>query len=251
MTMPEPTELQYTGMLRQLPKSRWTKLTDTVSEIRQVPAREVLVRRGEPVDESLLVTEGLVGRYVPIERTDRAQMVALQIPGDFVDLHGFPLGVLDHDIRTVSAVTLAVFPHAGLHDLVKADPDLGIDLWALTLIDAATHRHWALRMGSMRAIMRVANFMCEMNYRLTLCGRALPHGFDLPVTQIDLANACGMTPVHLSRVLRDLREEGCCTFQDGQVQICNASRLNELGAFNSGFLNLNRRGNSPQQGSAR
>jgi len=250
MARPTSINLQYTGMLRQLPRSRWMKLIETVEEIRYVPAREVLVRRGEQVDESLLVVEGLMGRYIPIEHTERAQMVALQIPGDFVDLHGFPLGVLDHDIQTVSPVTLAAFPHAGLHHVVQTDPDLGIDLWALTLIDAATHRHWAFRMGSMRATMRVANFICEMHYRLSLCERASPNSFDLPVSQIDLADACGMTPVHLSRVLRDLREEGCCTFREGQMPICDMVRLNQLGAFNPAFLNLNRHGTSAQKGPA-
>lgn len=225
-------------MLRHLSPSHWQALSASCREIRELPARTIVTLKGERVRESLLLVGGMMGRYVPRPVGARAQMVALQVLGDFVDLHGLPLGVLDHEIRTVTDVQLAVFDHADLLDLIDREPDLGMALWSLTMIDAAIHRHWAFRMAALRATVRLANLFCELETRLALCGAVTGDGYDLPLTQIDLADACGMTAVHVNRVLRDLREGGCCTLVKGRLRILDGVRLHRLGAFDPAFLYL-------------
>lgn len=230
------TELRRTGMLLHLPPDRWEMLSAVPHEIRRFGAREAISLKGEPVERSLLMLGGTMGRYISRPGRDDRQMVALQIAGDFVDLHAFPLGMLDHDVRTITPVTLALFEHRVLREVVERSPDLGIDLWRLTLIDGAIHRHWAFRMGAMRALSRMADFLCEMDLRMRLCGEGEDRGFVLPLTQSDLADACGMTPVHVNRVLRDLREDGCCTLSAGRVAIHDRARLASIAGFDPSFL---------------
>ncbi|MEM7709896.1 MAG: Crp/Fnr family transcriptional regulator, partial [Pseudomonadota bacterium] len=171
----------------------WKEIKACCTEIRSWPAKSLISRKGEPIDRSLLLLEGFVGRHVPGPHRDLREMVALEIPGDFVDLHSFPIGTLDHDVTAMTAVRLAVFPHHRLTELVRRSSDSAMALWAQTVVDAAIHRYWAFRIGTLRAAGRVANFLCEMHSRLQAAGIATPDSFDLPLTQVDIGEACGMS----------------------------------------------------------
>lgn len=227
-----------TGMCRRLGDDDWERVSACCTHMTEVPPRTLVSRMGEPLDRSLLLVEGFVARHVPGPHRDIREMVALEIAGDFVDLHSFPVGSLDHDVTAVTHVSMAVFPHDLLREMIVASPGTGIALWGLTIIDAAIHRYWSFRVGGLRAMGRIANFLCEMEARLSLAGRADANGFALPLTQTDLAEACGMSPVHVNRVIRELREAGCCTFRDGQVLIHDASKLRQVGQFEPTFLSL-------------
>ncbi|WP_211231784.1 Crp/Fnr family transcriptional regulator [Ottowia thiooxydans] len=166
------------------------------------------------------------------------QMVALQVPGDFVDLHAYPLKTLDHDVATLTAVRLAIVPHAALSDIQHNQPELARKLWFLTLLDAAMHRKWIYRLGRLKAAARIAHFLCETVVRLAAVGLSDGRQFHLPLTQFDLGEICGMTSVHVNRVLRELREAGLCTFRNQQVEIHDWHGLAKAGAFEPGYLYL-------------
>lgn len=231
-------QIAYAGMQRRISKETWRRVAELPYEIRTVEPRKTIVSKSEKIGESLLLMEGWIGRYITHPVEPRGQMVALQIPGDFLDLHGFPTGVLDHDVQAITRSRIAVFSHEVLAGLIEAHPEVAIELWRLTMIDAAIHRHWSFRLGAMRSITRVANFLYEMKVRLELSGRSDPGGFELPLTQTDMSVACGMTPVHLNRVLRDLREDGCCILRGGAVEILDDDRLKHVSRFDPAFLYL-------------
>ena len=226
------------GMIRRLTDAHYRALMDRCSEIRPAKARTVLTRQGEAVDESLMLTRGIMGRHVPAKDREVRQMVAIEVPGDFVDLHGFPTGILDHDVTAITDVEMAVFPHAAIREIVETDPDLTVALWGLTIVDAAIHRHWSFRIGALRALSAIANFLCELELRLRLAGEAEEGRFRLALTQTDIAEACGMTSVHVSRMLRDLREAGLCSVEGGYVTLHDHDGLRELGRFDPHFLHL-------------
>lgn len=214
--------------MAHLGHEHWRKLMGACVGTRTFPARTVITRASTPLSESMLLETGLIGRVLRGANA-RSQMVALEVPGDFVDLHGMPLGRLDHDVIAMTDVTVAVFPHDSLRALVAEDPDLGLSLWSLTLIDAAIHRHWTFRVGSLRAVARMANFFCEMDARLNVPPEVKQ--FPLPLTQRDLSQICGLTPVHVNRVMKDLREGGCCTLRNGNLVVHDRDRLAAVGDF--------------------
>ncbi len=224
------------GLSCRLTPDEWSRVSDCCTEIRQFPAKSAISRKGEPLDESLLLLGGIVGRHVPGPHRDLREMVAIEVPGDFVDLHSFPIGSLDHDVTAITAVRVAVYPHSALRRLMRESPDIGLSLWALTVMDAAIHRYWSFRIGALRATGRVANFLCEMELRLRRAGLGEDGKFDLPLTQSDLGEACGMSAVHVNRVIRDLRAAGYCTFRAGRVEIHDMAKLREIGSFEPGFL---------------
>jgi CRP-like cAMP-binding protein len=200
-----------------------------------VPARQIVVEKGLPVGFSTFLMAGFMARYMD-DRAGHRQLVALHVPGEFVDLHAFPLQVLDHDLGTLSDVTIATVGHDRLTAITEQAPHLARMLWFSTLLDAAMHREWIFRLGRLSGAGRVAHFLCETWYRLDAVGLADGHAFRLPLTQSDLGEACGLTNVHVSRVLSRLRRQGLVDATDGVVRIGDFPALARLGEFEPDYL---------------
>ena len=220
-----------------LTEAERTALENAISEVRDLPARTTLVRAQEPVHVSTMLVDGYMSRYID-DRKGLRQLVGLHVPGDFVDLHSFPMVTLDHSIATLTAAKVALIPHARLRALVEADRAFGMKLWFSTLIDASVHRAWLFRVGRLDAVGRVAHFLSEMNARLEAVGLSDGHQFTLGITQADLAEACGLTSVHTNRVMRQLREMGLCIVRTPTVEILDRAALERRGNFDPYYLYL-------------
>lgn len=214
-------------------------LEASISEVQSIDPRKIVVRAGKELDHSTLLIEGIMSRYID-DRKGLRQLVAIHVPGDFVDLHAYPLKVLDHDVATMTAATVAIVPHSALDAILADRPELGRKLWFSTLIDAAIHRAWLFRLGRLDAMGRVAHFLCETNARLLSAGLSDGLRFALGLTQTDLAEICGLTNIHVNRVLRQLREEGLCVFRSSLVEIPDPERLASRGQFYPAYLYIDK-----------
>jgi len=222
-----------------LPADEREILEGAIADVKLHPAGHVAVRQGEPVSVSMLLVHGFMTRHVDAA-DGRRHLVAVHVPGDFVDLHAYALKRLDHDVAALTDVTVAVFPHAALERIQLQHGHLTRRLWFLTLLDAAIHRQWIYRLSSLNASARVAHFFCEMNARLLAVELSDGKKFALPMTQVDIGEVCSLTNVHVNRVLRQLRELELCTVRAAQVEIHDLSRLAALGNFEPHYLYLNR-----------
>ncbi len=222
---------------RELSGDELAALESILGPVRTVPPRTVMVRRGNEVRHSTLLIDGFMCRYID-GRDGQRQLLALHMAGDFTDLHGFPLQRLDHDVATLTECQVAYVAHDDLTRLSEQWPHLTRLLWFSTLLDAAMHREWIFRIGRLSAEARVAHFLCEICARLTAVGRVERHSFDLPLTQQDLAEATGLTSVHVNRMLSRLRREGLVTVAQRRVTIHDVKRLSRLGEFQSDYLYL-------------
>lgn len=210
-------------------------LEDAIGSVRTLPPRHQIVRAGERVEKSTYLIDGFMCRYMDA-RDGQRQLVGIHVPGDFVDLHSFPMHRLDHDVGTLGPARVALFDHSTLVELTDARPHLTRTLWFATLLDAAMLREWIFRLGRLDAEGRVAHLMCELNARMEMVGLARDGRFSLPIIQADLAETCGVTSVHVNRVLRALRERELLTFRNGDVSILNQPRLAALGEFDPAYL---------------
>lgn len=213
------------------------RLAASIDSLIEIPARQTMVREGAPLDKSSLLLSGMMTRCID-DRAGYRQVVAVHVPGDFVDLHAYPLKRLDHDVVTLTAVRMAIFPHTALDSIVEERPTLTRKLWASTLIDAAVHRQWVFRQGRLDAVGRIAHFLCEMNARFLAIDMSTGLSFRLPMTQADIGEACGLTQVHVNRVLRELRDNAICTARSGIVTIINPRMLSSIGQFDPAYLYL-------------
>ncbi len=221
----------------QIAPAERAMLEQTLSDPRAVPARQTLIRRGEVVSQSTLLVSGYVGRYMENREGDR-QLVALHLPGDFIDLHAFPLQHLDHDVVTITEGTISTISHTQLTAITVEMPHLARMLWFSTLLDAAMHREWIFRLGRLDGPGRVAHLLCETALRLAVIGIGDGRDFVLPINQTDIAAACGLTNVHVSRVLRMLREAGLLVLDGNHIRLLDRERLCRIGEFDPQYLYL-------------
>jgi len=212
-----------------------SRLETTIVKVDTIPARTTIVQAGEKLHQSTLLVEGLMCRYID-DHEGRRQLVAFHVPGDFVDLHGYPLKFLDHDVATLTPVTAAIVPHGALDAINRDEPTLARKLWYATLLDGAIHRAWLFRLGRLDAVGRVAHLLSETNLRLVSAGLSDGREFTLALTQNDLAEICGLTNVHVNRVMRQLREEKLCAFRSFKVEIYDPAGLARRGEFDPGYL---------------
>ena len=215
-------------------------LRATAGEVQEYAPGRTIVRSGTTLSHSTLVVEGIVARYKDLSDGQR-QIQELHLPGDFTDLHGFVLKRLDHNVGALTKVRIAVVPHEALRRITEQEPHLSRLLWFSTLLDAAIQREKILSVGRRTALARVAHLMCELFMRFDLVGLAEGKGFRLPLTQLDLADATGLTPVHVNRMLKQLRDDSLVTFRGGEVQIHDWQRLQRVAEFDPAYLYLERR----------
>lgn len=210
-----------------------------VAEVREFPAKTTVIRAEQHLDTSTLLLDGWMCRYKDLCSGQR-QITELHVAGDFVDLHSFTLKRLDHNIMTLTPCRIAVVPHQRLRVLSEQHPHLTRLYWLTTNIDAAGHREWELSLGRRPATARLAHLFCEMHVRLGLVGLTDGLRYALPLTQLDLAECTGLTPVHVNRMLKDLREQRIVEMRRGMVQIHDWERLVAVAEFNRAFLYLER-----------
>lgn len=207
--------------------------------IKEVPSDQTIIRAGDVLDESTLLIEGLMCRYKDLKNGSR-QISELHVAGDFVDLHGFTLKRLDHNIMTLTPCRIAMVPHARLKRITEEFPHLTRILWFSTNLDAAIHREWVLSLGRRTALARLAHFFCELHVRLGVVGLTDGLCFRLDLTQLDIAECLGLTSIHVNRTLKVLREQGLVELRGGTVEIRDLEGLRRVAEFSDDYLSPDR-----------
>lgn len=223
------------GRLRHAMTDEEKALIESLIErVERVDGLTQLIARGELVDCATLIIEGYAMRTITEE--GRRFIVSLQVPGDFTDLHGFALKRLDHDIVAMNGAQIGYVPHARLQKVLAERPHLARLLWFASLIDAAINRQWILKLEQLTAPRRVAHVFAELWHRLDLVGLGRRDGLRLPLTQVDLADMCGTTSIHMNRALGQLKREGIAEFRRGAVYIGDRAKLEAFAGFRPDYL---------------
>ena len=209
-------------------------LESVVDKVERFTAPHTVLKRGDVVDQSTILIEGTIARV--IHEDGKRHIVALHVPGDFVDLHGFALKRLDHDVVSIGSVQIGYVPHERIQAILETEPTLARMLWYSTLLDAAMHREWIMKLEHLSADGRLAHLVAELWQRLDFVGLAGENGFSLPLTQQELADACGTTSIHMNRVVKKLRETGVVDISRGQVTVLDRDALKDLGSFDPAYL---------------
>lgn len=210
-------------------------------------ATEQPVRRGARlIDQDavpthvFLLIEGWAMRYKILPDGSR-QIVGILVPGDLCDIHIFILDRMDHGIAMLSSGRIAAIPRNVMLDLIERHARIARALLWGTLVDEATLREWLVNLGGRDATARTAHLLCELHARMDNIGLVLAGGFELPLTQADMGDALGLTPVHVNRVLRRLREAGYATINAHRVTIHDLAGLRAAAGFDPGYMHEHRR----------
>jgi CRP-like cAMP-binding protein len=206
-------------------------------QIRTFAADESFVHEGDRPDSCCLVLDGYVYRYKLVPSGAR-QISAIHIPGDMPDLQSLHIEVMDHSLRALTRAEMAFIPHTAVRETVRLFPTLGDALWRLTLVDASMFREWLTGIGRRSARTRVAHLLCELYVRLSAVGLTRDSGYDMPLTQSVLADALGLSTVHINRVLQDLRRARLIASEGRFLRILDWRGLAEAGEFDAAYLHL-------------
>ncbi len=212
-------------------------ITALVAGVREVRPDQAVVRAGEELSSSFLLLDGWIARSKDLAGGER-QITELNLAGDFVDLHGFTLKRLDHDLRSLTPCRLGVVPHERLRALTEEYPRLARIYWLMTNIDAAIHREWALSLGQRSALSHMAHLFCELCVRLDVTGLVENAAYDFPLTQREVAECLGLTVVHANRTIQELRRRGLIALESRRVRILDRPRLEQLSEFEPHYLSL-------------
>jgi len=207
---------------------------------RVLEPRQDIVRDGDKPSQCCLLLDGWACRYKLLSQ-GRRQIFSFHVPGDIPDLQSLHIGTMDHSLATQTEATVAFIPHESLLDLTARFPSVAAILWRDTLIDAAIFREWMVGMGRKTAYGRIAHLFCEMYLKLQAVGLAGDHRCPLPLTQIDLGDALGLSNVHVNRVLQEMRGKGLITLRGNTLVIEAWDELNRVSEFDPTYLHLEKR----------
>jgi len=212
-------------------------LRNVSGTIKTVGPRQDLVREGDRPHECCLILEGSAYRY-KLTETGKRQIFSFHIPGDIPDLQSLHIDVMDHSLAALTATKALFIPHETVCDLMRRCPRIGDAFWRDTLIDAAVFREWIMNLGRREAYGRMAHLLCEFYVRLRAVGLTNGPAYEFPLTQAELADATGLSAVHVNRTLQELRGEGLITLRAGSLTVLDWERLKEAGEFDPAYLHL-------------
>lgn len=199
---------------------------------------DIVLEHTHPLHSTLLI-EGFSARYSTL-KDGRRQITEINVSGDFIDLHSLLMKQMDHGVVALTDCVVAHAPHTRLIHVTEEYPHLTRLLWLDTIIDAAIHRQWLVAMGRRSGLGHLSHLVCELYLRLQAAGQTGDLVFDLPLTQTMLADALGLSTVHVSRLITELRGEGVVNWNGGRIEILNWHRLAEIAEFDPTYLRLQR-----------
>ena len=209
--------------------------------VRTLEARGDLLCEGERPRHVHLVVDGWACRYKELPDGKR-QVVSLLLAGDFCDLKMQVLRRMDHSVCAISRLKVATIAPEEVTGICADHPRIAHALWWNELVDAAIQREWTINLGQRSAQQRLAHLLIELYLRLQAVGRANDGRCDFPLTQNDLADALGLTAVHVNRTLQQLRRKRLIELEHKQLNVLDLPRLMEMAMFSPDYLHLDRDG---------
>ncbi|HET6526863.1 Crp/Fnr family transcriptional regulator [Sphingopyxis sp.] len=211
-------------------------------QLRRIEPNEYILREGDPTHVCPILLSGFVFRQ-KIAADGGRQIVMLKIPGDPLDFQSIYMRTADHSIQAMTEVELAMVPLPALEGLVIARPAIARAVLVDILIEASIGREWQLNLGRRHALERLAHFLCELVHRMQITQPELGDQLALPMTQEQLADMLGLTPVHVNRTLRALDGMGLIARRGRRVHVADLPALCRISGFSPTYLHRGNHGN--------
>lgn len=205
--------------------------------LKTVEPQRYIIREGDAPAQAAVLGSGFAFRH-KLTGDGARQIVSIQIPGDPLDFQILYLDESDHGVQALTRSEVAFIARNDVRELVETRPAVARALIAQTQVEASIFREWILNVGRRSAQARIAHVLCELAVRLEAQGLADHYGYRLPMTQEQLADVVGLTPVHVNRTLRALEANGLINRDKRQISFPNWQALRATGDFNQRYLHL-------------
>ena len=183
------------------------------------------------------ILEGLAIRYRTLGDGGR-QILTFLIPGDLCDMHVFLAKTMDHSIGTITPVRIASMPRERMMDVFTRRPRISAALWWSSMQEEAMLRERIVSLGRRDARGRIAYLLCELLWRHAAVGISTEKTFPLPLTQTELGDTLGLTPVHVNRILKEFRAYGLIAMEQRTITLLDMPGLRKMADFTEDYLQL-------------
>lgn len=210
-------------------------LENVCNVVRSYPSRRDLIREGDRAGPVLAVLDGWACRYKILPGGGR-QITAFLLPGDLCDTHVGVIERIDYSVCTLTAARIAFLPRDAIDKFLAARAALAHAFWKMQLVDESILRSWIVNTGRRTAIERIAHLMCELHVRARIGANGSDKHCAMPLTQVVLADALGLTSVHVNRVLRILKAGEIMNVGAGTLTISDFTKLASIAGFDGNYL---------------
>lgn len=202
---------------------------------KEIGAKKYLSRDGDEMVAFPVVLSGWAARY-QILRNGARQITRLMLPGDAFYFDASPDGIAIEEVITLSPCRIVNILHADMRRVIDRFPAVGEAMRSYGCMENAVMASWVVNVGRRDALERMAHLICEAHYRLSLVDAHQGQQIHFPLTQDDLADVLGLTPVHINRKLQQLRQEELITLRSKQLTILDLRTLQQVAGFDSAYL---------------
>jgi CRP-like cAMP-binding protein len=205
---------------------------EPLSEVRQYRRHQHLLREGETPEMIFRLEEGWACRYRALGG-GRRQITALFLPGEYCEPQWLLGDRNTHAIVALTALRVRGVPLARFAESPFGRKDAERAMLAATLRVLQRQFDWIAALGRQTAFERLCALLHDLFERMRSADRVINDRCAMPLTQADLADVTGLTPVHVNRVLKLLRAEGLVELGARSLRIPDPERLRAIGAGQS------------------
>lgn len=205
--------------------------------VRHSAARRDLIREGEKPCGVIVILQGWACCYKQM-RDGRRQIVSFLVPGDLGDTNAHIVRHMDHSVGAITELAYAEIPPPEFEAAMAHSPAIARAIRCHDLAAAGINREWVANVGQRTAYERLSHLLCELVTKLGAVGLADNGSCFWPLTQSDLADATGLTSVHVNRTLQDLRRNGLITLQSRRLNVPDLAALAQAGGFSPAYLHF-------------
>lgn len=202
---------------------------------RKLEAQSYILREGDRPDRCAVLLSGYAFRH-KLTGSGSRQILSIHIPGEALDFQNMFLDEADHNVQTLTRAEVAEVPRRALEELAQQQPNVAKAILITTLVEASVFREWVLNIGRRDSRTRIAHLLCEFAFRLGEQGLKPEGDIELPMTQEQLADATGLTAVHVNRVLKGLQADGLLQMERRSMRFPDWQRIRDVGDFNPRYL---------------
>ena len=194
-----------------------------------------LIEEGQDVHQIFILMSGWACSYKQLSKGTR-QIISFSLPGDIIGLGSMLTRTSDQSCAALTDTEVVCVDVGHMMELLVKFPRLTVAILGSASRDQAMIIEHLVNVGRRSAAERVAHCFLELGQRLQLVGLGSETEYECPLTQLDLADALGLSPIHVNRVLRHLREERLLTLKSNQVIVHSPGALKKFAGYDGGYL---------------
>ena len=197
------------------------------SQIQVFPARRLILHQREIADFVPVICSGWAASSVTLPN-GRKQIVSFLLAGEAASMNYFFEPCAGRAIEAVSQVSCRKFRRSDLQESVTKNPALMASLGRALGEERERADQLSLDLSRRSAEARIARLICSLIERLRRRGQAQGNTIEFPMRQQQLADATGLTAVHVCKILSRFRASGYLRIDGRRLTVLDPKALQEL-----------------------